>query len=234
MDRSIIGLVLNSFLLAMQAKQHFDIKKLSQGVSQLIGELPPEECKADLREFSRLTMLFRKKEGNGAFVKLLAICDKLTEAERRMFHAIVSSRRSISSIGISLDDVRQMSHQLDDERIEFLKLIVNMSESEALAFLRTGIGIAERPGLTQKAKWYTEQIATYVSEKSGLLVGWAKAGALKTHAAIIDTTPREQSIISVLLGWLLIGGTNGRISTATEIEFLNRIFARKGEGKREA
>jgi hypothetical protein len=225
---SIVSLVIDGALAAMQLKSHFDVKKLQTGVAQLLGELPLEETRADAGEFTRLLHLLRTERGEETHQHILALMEQLDAAERNVFRALMASRRSPNSASINESDTTAAFQALDRERLDFLADLADVAAhdmDEALMFLRTGVGITPNPGAAATMKWYASRVSTFMAKRTPQLIGWIKAGALMTHAAIVDTTPRKQSLAKVLLGKLLIGGTDGSVATSNEVQFLNQLFA---------
>jgi hypothetical protein len=229
---SIVSLVIDGALALMQMKSHFDVKRLQTGVAQLLGELPLEETQADAGEFARVLYLLRTERGEETQKQILALMDQLDTAERNVFRALMASRRSPNAASTNKNESTAAFQALDRERLDFLADLADIAANdmdEALMFLRTGVGITPKPGAAATMKWYATRMSTFMAERAPQVVGWIKAGALKTHAVFFDTTLRKQSLGKVLLGKLLIGGTDGSVTTSNEVQFLNRLFARNAK-----
>ncbi|MBA5686717.1 hypothetical protein [Rugamonas apoptosis] len=229
---SIVSLVINGALAAMQVKNHFDVKKLQTAIAQLLGELPLQETEADAGEFTRLLHLLRSERSEAAQKHILALMDQLDAAERNVFRALMAARRSPNHAGVAQHKSTADFQALDRERLDFLADLAEVAAhdmDEALMFLRTGVGITPKPGAAATMKWYASRTSTFIAERAPQLIGWIKAGALKTHGAVVDTTPRKQSLAKVFLGKLLVGGIDGSAATSNEIQFLNQLFAQKAK-----
>lgn len=229
---SIVSLVIDGALAALHVKSHFDVKKLQKGVAQLLGEIPLEETQADAGEFTRLLHLLGSERGEAAQMHLIALMDRLDAAERNVFRALMAARRAPNHAAMDTNASTAAFQALDRERLDFLADLADVAArdmDEALMFLRTGVGITPRPGAAATMTWYAARMSTFMAERTPQLIGWIKAGALKTHAALCDTTPRKQSLAKLFLGKLLVGGTDGSAATSNEVQFLNQLFAQKAK-----
>lgn len=226
---TIVSLIIDGALAAMQVKNHFDIKKLQTGVSQLLGELPIKDTRADDVDFASLLYQLRKDVGGAEQAAILSLMEKLTPAEQNVFRALISSRRNGLIQMESASEAQKLRAAIDKERLDFLADLASMPQDEALSFLRTGVGISPTPGARDYALTYTKYVRDFIASETPRVVGWIKNGAVKTHATIFDVTPRKQSIWRVFLGKFLIGGTGGSIGTSTEVQFLNNLFATKSK-----
>lgn len=233
MNPSIISLILNSTLAAMQVKHHFDLKKLNAGVSQLLGELPQSETRADDSDFGTLLGKLRHRVGPREQTAILSLMNELSAGERNAFRALLSARVDMTGAPSLGKAYAGMRDAIDKERLDFLTELAHMQQDEALTLLRTGVGITPKPGATDVAGKYIKILGNFIAAETPRIIDWTKRAALKTHALVFTKTPRKQSIISVLLGKLLIGGTAGSISNSTEVEMLNNIFEtfKKGDSK---